>query len=337
LQNVLLEVRDGVLHLTCTDLEVGAHIVVAGKAEREGSCAVPARQLLEYVQQLPPASPVRLEQKKGGLIVSTQGFNAKFPTVSVDDFPLLPVPQKKRKVALDGRLFCQGLSNTLFAAARDETRPEIHSVFVSSKGGELGVAATDSFRLSEQLMKIEGGVDFSFMLPVSATQEVIRLFGGVEELGLLIEQNYVAFQADSCDLSTRLIDGNYPNYRQIIPKKFSTNGVVDCEELLRALKVLAVFIPKESRRVVMKIKPDKDLIRLEVEGGETGSGQVDVVIEGKGKEVDVLFNIQYLLEGFQHIASKKCELSLGGESDPLVLRPHDSTVQQLYVVMPIQS
>jgi DNA polymerase-3 subunit beta len=336
LQNILMEVREGVLHLTCTDLEVGAHVLVTGKAERDGSCVVPARQLLEYVQQLPSLDPIVFDYKKEGLKVSTNKFNARFPVTTADDFPLLPMPQKKNEIIIDGRLFCQGVSNTLFSAARDETRPELHSVFVSSGGGSIRIAATDSFRLSEQIIPLGSKKKFSFLLPVNAAQEIVRLFGGTEELGLLIEQNYVAFRGGGCDLSTRLIDGTYPNYRQIIPDKFGTSGVVECDEVLRALKTLAVFLPRDSRRVSVVVVPDKGLVYLKVEGGESGSGEVEVEFEGKGKEVELLFNVQYLLEGFQHLAGKKCEVLLGGESDPLLVRPHDSSVKQLYVVMPIQ-
>lgn len=338
LQNVLMEVRDGVLNLTCTDLEVGAHVTVVGKAEKDGSGAVPARQLLEYIQQLPGLEPVVLELKKTGLMVSTKNFSAQFPVMAVEDFPILPVPQDKERVLVDSRLFCQSISNTLFAAAKDETRPEIHSVMVSGGEDEIRVVATDSFRLAEQVLpwsKKDKG--FSFLLPVNAAQETVRLFGGKDELGLLIEQNYIAFQSEGCNLSARLIDGTYPNYQQIIPTKFSSNCVVDVDEFLRALKVLSVFIPRESRRVSLKVKPEKEVINIKVEGGESGSGEVDVGIEGTGKEVDVLFNIQYLLEGFQHMTSDRCEMSFGGASDPLLIKPHASSVKQLYVIMPIQA
>ncbi len=338
LQNVLLEVRDGVLNLTCTDLEVGAHVTVAGKAEQDGSGAVPARQLLEYVQQLPGLEPVVLELKKSGLVVSTKNFSAQFPVMAVDDFPILPVPQNKSEVLVDGRLFCQSVSNTLFAAAKDETRPEIHCVMVSGGGGEIRVVATDSFRLSEQVLSWDKkDQEFNFLLPVNAAQETVRLFGSKDELGLLIEENYIAFQSEGCNLSARLIDGAYPNYQQIIPNKFNSNCVVDVGEFLRALKVLSVFIPRESRRVSLNVQPEKETISIRVEGGESGSGEVEVGIEGTGKAVDVLFNIQYLLEGFQHMNGDRCEMSFGGASDPLLIKPHNSTVKQLYVIMPIQA
>lgn len=336
LQNILIEVKDGVMHLTCTDLEVGAHVLVAGKAEEDGKCVAPARKLLEYVQQLPSTEPVVFQLEKENLKVSTKKFNAGFQTASTEDFPLLPMPEKEQGIELNGRLFCRAVSNTLFSAARDETRPELHSVFVSAQNNKLSLAATDSFRLSEQVIPIESNEKFSFLLPVNAAQEVVRLFSSSDDMKLLVEKNYVAFKNDNCDLSTRLVDGNYPDYQQIIPTKFSTNVVIDSNEALRALKTMSVFLPRDLRRVSANVKPEQGSIGFNVEGGEGGHGEVEVDMEGKGDDVKLLFNIQYLMEGFQHIPGDKCEILLGGESDPLLMRPCNNSIEQLYVVMPIQ-
>lgn len=337
LRYVLLEVRDGVLHLTCTDLEVGAHVSVGGKAEVDGSCTVVARQLLEYVQQLPAVEPIILERKKSKLTVTTKGFSSAFPISETEDFPILPTPPTGRAITLEGRLFCQALNNTVFAAARDEARPEIYSVYIQGDENEVRLAATDSFRLAEWVVPIEGKKKFSFLLPVTAAQEVNRLFSASEQLELLTQENYVAWQGGGVYLSSRLIDGIYPDYRQIIPTSFTTEGVVKTEELARALKVLGVFLSRESRRVSLLVQPSKERLVAQVEGGEAGRGKVALVFEGKGDDVEALFNVQYLLDGVQHIGGEKCELGLGGESDPVVMRPGKSSVRQVYLVMPIQT
>lgn len=337
LQHVLLEVRDGVLHMTGTDLEVGAHVVVAGKAEKDGSCAVTARQLLEYVQQLPDSSPIELELRKKRLVVSTDGFRAEFPTVGAEDFPLLPVPEDVKPINFDGRLFCQALSRTLFAAARDETRPELYSIYIKGSGEGLRLAATDSFRLAEQVLSYDGGEDFSILLPVSTAQEVVRLFGAGDEMSLLHHKSYVALKGDGVDLSSRLVDGSYPEYQQIIPVSFVAEGVVNKGELLRALKVLNVFIPRDTRRVRVEVQPKEGRVVLSVEGGDTGQGRVEVEYDGEGEEMEALFNINYLLEGVSQIVGDKCDVKFGGASDPVLVAPHDSDSKYLYIVMPIQA
>ncbi|MFH1354243.1 MAG: DNA polymerase III subunit beta [bacterium] len=337
LQYVLLEVRDGVLHLTCTDLEVGAHVSVGGKAEKNGNCAALARQLLEYVQQLPVTEPINIERKKNKLTITTKGFSSVFPISETDDFPLLPTPPNKEGIIMDGRLFCQGISNTVFAAARDEARPEIYSVFIQGNKGEVRLAATDSFRLAERVVPVDNEKKFSFLLPVTAAQEVSRLFGASERLELLIQDNYVVWRGEEMYLSSRLIDGSYPDYQQIIPTSFVTKGVVKREELARALKILSVFLSRESRRVSLLVQPGKEKLTAQVEGGEAGQGKVALTFEGEGEDIKVLFNVQYLLDGIQHIGGEQCELELGGESDPVVMRPVKSSLQQIYLVMPIQA
>lgn len=337
LQYVLIKASDGVLHLTCTDLEVGAHVTVGGRVERDGSCAVMARQLLEYVQQLPAAEPLVLEGKKKKLFITTKGFSSTFPISESEDFPLLPTSPTERAVTLDGRLFCQALNNTVFAAARDEARPEIYSVYIQGGKKEIRLAATDSFRLAERVISVEGERNFSFLLPVSAAQEASRLFNTNEQLKLLTQKNYVAFRGEGVYLSSRLIDGVYPDYQQIIPTSFSTKGVVKREEMARALKVLSVFLARDSRRVSLLVQPNKERLEVRVEGGEAGGGTVSLTFEGQGEEVETLFNIQYLLDGIQHIGSGACELGFNKESDPVVMRPHESSARQVYLVMPIQT
>lgn len=324
------------LHLTATDLEVGAHVVVAGKVEKEGAFTVPARQLVEYVQQLPETHPIQAEMKGQRLEVSTKGFRAQFAVSQSDDFPLLPIPEDKEPVALDSRLFGQALANTIFAAARDETRPELHSLFISGADKEVRVVATDSFRLAEKVLDYSGEKQFKLLLPLGAAQEVARLFGAVDEMELLTHKNYVCFKGAGIELSSRLIDGEYPDYQRIIPDKFAAEGVVEKSDLQRALKVLGVFLSRDSRRISMKVRPEKGVLELKVEGGESGQGQVEVDIEGQGSELEVLFNINYLLEGVTHISSGQSRLRWGGESDPLIISPEDGAARYLYVVMPIQ-
>ena len=264
LQHALLEVKDGVLYLTCTDLEVGARVVVAGKAEREGSCTAVARQLLDFVQQLPSANPVVIELKKKRLQVTTKDFAAQFPIAAADDFPLLPSRPQAKAVELDGRMFCQALEQTMFAAARDESRPEIHSVFVSGEEDGIRVVGTDSFRLAEYVVPLPPAGDFSFLLPVAAAGEVSRLFADSEGVAILKEENYVVFQNEKLYVSSRLVDGAYPDYRQIIPTSFAAEGSVRRDDLLRALKILSVFLPRDSRRVTVEVNPEKDVQDLTV-------------------------------------------------------------------------
>ena len=126
LQNTLLKLQDGVLHLTCTDLELGIHTTVPGKVDSDGSCTVIARRFMDYTQQLPSDNPITIELKNNNLKIKTSGFQAQFPTTPDDEFPLLPPPPKKNIITVNGIDFCQALNRTIFSAAKDNTRPEIN-------------------------------------------------------------------------------------------------------------------------------------------------------------------------------------------------------------------
>lgn len=337
LHNVLLQLKEGVLHVTCTDLEIGIHTTIPGKVEVEGACTVVARKFMDYIQNLPITDPIEMTLKKNTIHITTTGFAAQFPTTTADDFPLLPKISLTQEIKLKAQTLCQGLTRTLFAAARDNTRPEIHSVFVTGSERTVRLAATDSFRLAEEVITLEEvTTPFSFLLPLNAAQEIVRLFSDQSELLLLPHENHLAVHSEALELSSRLVDGKYPDYQQIIPTTFITSGQLNREALVRALKTLTVFLPRDSRRVQLKISPRAGTMQLAVAGGETGAGTVILDFAGEGEDLEVLFNIQYLLEGVQYLPTTECHVQFVGSTDPAVFRPNHNSRQYQYVVMPIQ-
>ncbi len=338
LEHVLLTLREGALYATCTDLEIGIETIIPGKAESEGSCTVVARKITEYVQQLPTTNPLTLEVKNNSLYLKTEGFQAQFPIASAEDFPLLPTLSKGKLFNLSASNFCNVLSRALFASARDETRPEIHSVYIQGSGDYIIAAATDSFRLAEEHLHLgNGAADFMFLLPLATAQEIVRLFNNTETISLTPHNSHISVSGTGTTLISRLIDGKYPDYKQIIPKTFVTTGLVDKEVFIRALKTLLVFLPRDSRRVQLTVKPKKSIMALKVAGSATGEGDVELEFNGSGKDLIILFNIQYLLDGLQHIPGKNVLLKLVGTAEPAVFTPDTDSLQYTYVVMPIQA
>ena len=339
LSHVLCEAKEGVLHLTATDLENGIHTTVAGKVEREGSTTIPARKVFEYIQQVPGSHPLTLERTDTRLTITTEGFKAQFPVNESDEFPLLPTTKESAGVTLPASQVCTALQGTAFAAAREETRPEIHSVYMVVTAREVRVAATDSFRLAEAIIPLEAGEsehEFSVLLPLSTAQEIVRLFSEEKEITLYPHENQLIVNGADTELTSRLGVGQYPDYQQIIPTQFKVDGVVDTDALRRALKTVSIFLPRDSRRVHMLVNPGQETLILKVEGSEAGAGEVTVPFEGEGEGLDILFNAQYLLEGIQRIATPKCHVQCAGTSEPALFRPTDTVQRFVYVVMPIQ-
>ncbi len=337
LQNILLRTQHNTLSFVTTDLEIGITSVVGGKMEQEGSCVIPAKRFMEYIQQLPKNNPVTLEKKENRVFVSSKGFKAQFLSVDPEEYPLLPEGASESDVSVSGAIFCSAISQTVFSAAKEETRPEIRSVFIVWKDGGIHVAATDSFRLAEFTAVLPSPVDFSLLLPLSTAQEVIRLFHDREELTISLHDNYVSFESGDIHVTSRLVDGEYPKYEDIIPVSHTTHIQMDKDQFLRALKTLSVFLPKESRRVSLEIRPSKGELVARVAGGEMGQGEVVLNMEGDGEDVDVLMNIQYLMEGISHFSGTVCEGYFLGSFDPVVFRRQGKSDAYVYVVMPIQA
>lgn len=338
LHHTLVRVESGVLELVTTDLEVGVRATIAGKVESEGAVTVPARPVFEFIQQLPQTHPISVELAGKRLAVATEGFTAHFPTGNPDDFPLLPEPSRDTPISLPAQALGEAIERTVFAAAREETRPEIHSVYVQSSGGQIQLAATDSFRLAEATLAIaEIEAPFSFLLPLAAAQEFIRLFRGDHSITLFRHENYLLFRGETAELTSRLIDGKYPDYRQVLPQTHHTEVVVDRLELLRALKMLTVFLSREHRRVECVVDPAHQRIEVAVPATDSGEGRIQISGEIDGKPITMLFNVQYLIDGLQHLSGEQCTLFLASENEPALLRPHGTGEGYVYVVMPIQA
>lgn len=338
LQNILLEVREGVLHLTGTDLEVGVHAIVGGKASHQGSCVVAARQLFEYVQQLPGNNPVELTSSGKTLVVTTPGFRASFRIAEADDFPLLPAVAAEGGISIEARLLCQGVSDVLFAAAREESRPEIHSVYMAGEAnGELRLAATDSFRLAERIIPLgAGGEKFSLLLPLPTAQEVVRLFARESHVQFVPQEALITLRGEGVELTSRLLEATYPDYQQIIPQDSTTRLTVSRESLVRALKTLLVFLPRDSRRLKLSVKPEQNTLHVGVVGGEAGEGEVTLTVEAEGEAQELLLNIQYMLDGAQHMTGDTCAIAFKGPEAPVMFQlPGEAGY--VYVVMPIQA
>lgn len=338
LQNILLQVQNNTLSLVTTDLEVGVKAIVGGKMDEEGSCVIPAKRFLEYIQQLPKANPLTLEKKDGRVFISTKGFKAQFLSADPDEYPLLPENSTGDTVVVSGAMFCGAISQTVFSAAREETRPEIRSVYIVWRDGGIHVAATDSFRLAEYTAVLNSSsAEFSLLLPLLSAQEIIRLFHDKDEISIVSRDNYVSFESGDIQLTSRLVDGQYPKYEDIIPTSHSTHIQMEKDTLLRALKTLSVFLPKESRRVSLEIRPSEGKVTARVAGGEMGQGEVVLDVEGDGEDIDVLMNIQYLMDGISHFSGNICEGYFLGSFDPVVFRRQGKEDAYVYVVMPIQA
>jgi DNA polymerase-3 subunit beta len=350
LGNVLVKADDSSLKMMATNLEVAVSCTVRGKIEKPGEFTVPSRLFSDYVSLL-PKERVDVAQEGNTLSVTCGQYRTKLAGMPASEFPLIPRVESAHQFSVNVAGFRRAVSSVLFAVAPNESRPEISGVlfrFASGQDGPtLTLAATDSYRLAERTLPLAGGtVDdpISVIVPARTVAEVIRILGvfrerlgSPETMNINIGEGQVLFAYDSAELVSRIIEGKYPDYRQLIPESFATEAVISREELARAVKASALFSRSGLNDVHFRLAPDKP-IALSSANTQTGEQAVEVEGDVSGKENSVTVNFKYFLDGVANIETERVLLQMNDALSPCLLRPaaDDGPTSYLYIVMPIR-
>lgn len=354
LTNILFEAKKNFLSVEATDLEIGVKAWSLAKVEKEGAIAVPASLVSNFIRLL-PEGPIKIEADQALLFIETKKQKVEIKGGSSEDFPIIPQTRNDHFISLPSGLFCEALSQVVDIPATSSTRPEISGILFSFQKDSLQFVATDSFRLAEKTVstpKIKVEKEVSFILPQKAAKEIINIFGPNEEKKIgnqefkiyftpsqvLIESLMAETPHPQVILVSKLIEGEYPNYQEIIPKKFETQMVLDKNEFLHQVKIAAIFAGK-TNEIKFKIQPNKGNLIIFSQNPNSGQHESFITGEIKGKERDISFNYKFLIDGLSKIKNPKVIFELSeknGEAGPGVLRPLDEQ-GYLYVLMPIQT
>ncbi len=340
LNNVLLKAENGILELSTTNLEVGVKCQVRGKVEEEGAFTVQARLLSDYVNLL-PAEAVNLELADAEMKVSCQSYKTKVKGMSAEDFPLIASVDTKKSIQLPVNDFKEALNQVIFSVALDETRPEISGVFFQLDSKGLILASTDSFRLAERILvtKNPSSDEDNFIVPYRTLQELNRILGeatGEEPLTIRWTENQVAFEFDGIELISRLIEGQYPDYKQIVPTNFKSEIVVDSKELVQLVKSASLFCRAGINDVTLIAKADKGELEITSSNSQLGENKGSIGAEISGDTNEIVFNYRYVLDGLQNMTGKKVRLKLIDKHNPGLFLPEGET-GYTYIIMPIKS
>lgn len=338
LNNFLLATDKGRLKVSSTNLETGINTWTAGKVSDEGSVCVPAKTLTNLINNL-SEEKISLETKKTALFIKTEKYKATINGFDPKDFPIIPkIKEDKNVFSLNAAVLREALVKTAFAAAVSDFRPEISGVFAELTDGALTLAATDSFRLAEKIIKIKDlkGTEALFIIPLKTIQEVVKILSDQKEgaAKIVFSKNQVLFETESVQLISRLVEGSFPNYRQIIPKQFKTTAELDKNETSAAVKLTSVLSGKLND-VKFAVNPGKKQIEITAKDAELGENQS--VLEGKisGEPLEIVFNHNYLSDGFNNIAGDKIFVGFNGPTNPVLVKSPAET-DYLYIVMPIK-
>lgn len=348
LGNVLLKTENGSLKLSGTNLEVAVSCLVRGKVEVEGEYSVPAKLFLDYVSLL-PTGKVELELKEEGLEIRSAEQETLMKGMSASEFPLLPKLVKDGGVTLSASDIKRAVSQVAFAASVSESRPELSGVacFFREKDGQtqLTMAATDSYRLAERTMMVKGNLkDGRAIVPTRSMLEIARIVSSYkddmasqDDVVWSFTENQLVVTFGNVELVTRLIEGTFPPYEEIIPKQFKTEIVLARNELQKAVRSASLF----SRQGLFDVHLvfDPATATCTVTSADQGAGKTKTVLNGtvKGDTNNVTLNFRYLNDGLSAMMSDKVLLTMVDAGNPMLLQPEGQSEGYRYLVMPIRS
>ncbi|KKR08250.1 MAG: polymerase III subunit beta protein [Parcubacteria group bacterium GW2011_GWC2_39_14] len=345
LNNVLLEANSSGVKLSSTNLEIGISCHVRCKVDVEGAFTADARLLSEYISLL-PNDQVNLELAKDDFLkVACRSSETKIKGIVSDDFPVIPKIERTSSYKINIKDFKKALAQVVFAVANSESRPEISGVLMSFnkiKPGMVHLVGTDSYRLTEKALAIsDNKEERDVIVPVKSLQEVLRVLGLVKEqenqidaLQIFVSDNQILFSCDGIELISRLIEGQFPDYKQIIPTETRTQVVVATSELVKSIKAVALFSKLGIFDVNLKFNSAKGLI-IEATNSQLGESKSEMAVAFAGEDNETTLNYRYLLDGLNNISAEEVELSLVDGNVPFLVRPKGDD-SYTYIVMPIK-
>jgi DNA polymerase III subunit beta len=349
LNNILVEVKKEGVRLVTTNLEVGITHFIRGKVEKEGSFTVDAKIFADYINLL-PNKKIDLIKEDSILKVECENFKTKIKTEASEDFPLIPQIEKRNKKTVNREDLKNALAKVVFAAAASESRIELSGVLFMISKNKLVLAATDSYRLAEKELEIKEEaksekdktvIEQKIIVPSRTVQEILRILAGLEqgdgkkEIDFYINDSQILFVADNTELISRLIEGQYPDYKQIIPAAGKTTAVLNRYELIRAIKASALFSKSGINDINLDFPEGKNQVIVSSASGTTGENIVKIEAETTGIDNGIIINYQYLLDGLNNIDEETIKLEVIDGNTPCLIKPLGEK-GYLYIIMPIK-
>lgn len=337
LANILLKAQKGSVTLAATNLEVGITCVVGGRVETEGATTVPAKLFAQYVNSIRD-DKIELTVQNNSLSIKSENTDSQMTGIDAGEFPLIPEVTGGLKTSIPSAVLQGAIKKTLFAAAIDNSRPEIAGVMFNLDKNQFVVAATDGYRLAEFREKIPLAIAKArqVIVPTKTMAEVARISAGVSgEIKMSISENQITFEVADVIISSRLIDGKYPDYAQIIPTKYGVEAMLKNSELLKTIKTSSVFSKTGVNDIMFSFDPEGKKLHASASSAEMGRGSSQIMAEMKGSKVDVIFNHRFIVDGINAIENEEIFFGISGQGGPGVIKSAQGD-GYIYIVMPIK-
>jgi DNA polymerase-3 subunit beta len=334
LAGILLEAVDGKLNLAATDMELSLRTSLEAQVESDGSVVVPGRLLLELARLLPDAE-VTLEHKLEEAVVEIRCGTATYRlhTYNAEDFPRLPEAEAVERHEIERESFLETVARVSRSASRDESRPVLTGVLMRFEPGKLVMAATDSYRLSVKETPLEGTVlELEAIVPARALGELTRIAQAGERIELGVHENQVVFGVDGVWLTTRRIDGQFPNYKQLIPESFDHEVPLPRDEVLDVVRRIAVMAQRNSP---LRLRFAEGQLTVSARTQDVGEAEESLPVPFSGEALEIGFNAEFLRDGIESVTGETIRFRLISPLRPCVLQAEGAD-DFLYLIMPIR-
>lgn len=319
LSSILLVASGKSLKVRATNLSLGIETEIPAKIEKEGVIAITGNILSNFLGNIASGGSVSLTAENDNIRVSSKTSNALIKCVPYEDFPTLPnVTGSSFNISASKLL--DGFKSVVFAGSQSDIKPEIATIYMYSEGSEIVFVSTDSFRLAEKKIKIKQPIDFPpILIPIKNITDIIRTLENLDEdIIITVSEHQISFTVGGLYITSRLINGTYPDYRQIIPKDHSTESLVLKSDLLQALRLSNVFSGKFNQ-IVLNIEPGKKIFTLASKSSDIGEQKTTVPAALKGNPIEVLINYKYLSDVLSIIGSDSVSIECSETNKPIVI------------------
>jgi DNA polymerase-3 subunit beta len=336
LAGIMVRAAGGRLHLSATDMEISVRDSLEAQVEEEGAVVVPGRLLVDIVRLL-PAGEVTLEHRadEGVARLTCGSASYQLNTYAAEDFPRLPEIEPENAFTVEREAFLETIARVGRSASRDESRPVLTGILVRFEGDKLIMAATDSYRLSvkETPLPSGPGLELEAIVPARALQELSRVGQGAasETIDVGVQENQVVFGVDGVWLTARRIDGQFPNYKQLLPEQFDAEVQLAREELLDVVRRTGLLAQRKSP---LRLRFEEGELTVSAQTQDVGEARESLPVSYGGETMEIGFNAEFLRDGLESVTDETVRLKLISPLRPGLL--HGENDDFLYLIMPIR-
>jgi len=337
LNNILVSVVGTDIALSSTNLEIAVTTHLRGKAEDDGSITALGKLLRDFVA-LQPNGKIEFSTREHDVHIQSQSSKTVIKTAPADEFPVIPkIDEKAGFVEISMDVFARAVRSILPTISLNESRPELAGLYMQFIDGALVLAGTDSYRLAEFSVALGAthGVSGNYIVPLRSIQEVLRIFEHDKTVKFIFTENQFACRSEHTEMVSRLIEGVYPNYREIIPTEEKTTISMNCNEATQAVKAASLFCKSGVNDIEISTKKNEKLLVIAAANNQVGENITTLPATITGDDTTIVFNYRYMLDALSVIETEDVLVSLNGPESTGVFRPSDQS-SLVHLVMPIR-